>query len=177
MALLDAFSRSNPPPLSSEVCHAAACRLGLCVAGTTSVLFEPIRQALWRLGEDVGGVGGVGGLTNQYGHGSQHCIAGDDDGAVPYCFRAGWLGFTPFGGTMLLLCTFPLLVAALSAHRAGPSKQSVRRQVGPDGAQGGYVTAFSLLGTCASALWFLVPLASYAMRRSIGPMGGTGSSL
>ena len=91
--------------------------LGFALLGLISVLYEPLRQALWRLGDEVGGVGGVGGLTNQFGSSTgTGCSAGDDDGATPYCFRRGWLGFTPFAGVMLLLLTSPLLFTSLVAH-------------------------------------------------------------
>ena len=75
-----------------------------------SILFEPCRLALWRLGDSVGGVGGVGGLTGQFSPAS--CNKTGDE--VPYCFHAGWFGFTPFGAAMLCLCTLPLGLAALA---------------------------------------------------------------
>ena len=37
---------------------------GLIALALFSVLFEPVRMALWGLGDAVGGVGGVGGLTS-----------------------------------------------------------------------------------------------------------------
>ena len=102
---------------------AAPVGYGFAALGLISVLYEPLRQALWRLGDEVGGVGGVGGLTNQFGSTpGTSCNAGDDDGATPYCFRRGWLGFTPFAWVMLLLLTLPLLVTAVAAFRRSNQK-------------------------------------------------------
>ena len=83
-----------------------------------SILFEPLRLALWRLGDEVGGVGGVGGLTNQFT--PIHCAQNHSDGEFmmctkPYYFRAGWMGLTPFAGIVLLICTLPLLAAAVAS--------------------------------------------------------------
>ena len=49
--------------------------------------------------------GGVGGLTNQFGCRNASEASADDGAEAPYCFQPGWLGFTVFGGTMLLLWT------------------------------------------------------------------------
>lgn len=117
-------------------------------------------MALWRLGEEVGGVGGVGGLTNQFG--PLHCNRTDDTDA-PYCFRAGWLGFTPFGLTMLLLLMLPLCMAALLTHcLESACKDNHQARDAPRDAHSGHIAAFSLLGGCASCLWFIVPVTYYA---------------
>jgi len=117
-------------------------------------------MALWRLGDHVGGVGGVGGLTNQFS-----CNTTDADPKAPYCFYPGWLGLTPFGCAMLLLCTVPLGVAALTAHYAAPGRKDPEQEVATNEQEVKYnelvVPAISLLGGGASALWFLVPFASY----------------
>ena len=141
---------------------------GLLSLALLSVLFEPLRMSLWRLGDEVGGVGGVGGLTNQFSPSSSYCnitVAGAE-GQAQYCFRPGWLGFTPFGGTVLLLTTLPLFVAALAAHRVASALKDEGQEAQPDGQAGGAhrgcVLAFSVLGGSASTLWLLVPLAYYA---------------
>jgi hypothetical protein len=117
-------------------------------------------MALWRLGDHVAGVGGVGGLTNQFS--TSHCNITNAEG--PYCFYSGWLGLTPFGGAMLFGCTVPLGVAALTAHYAAAGRKDPEVPTNELGTK--YeelvVPAISLLGSGASALWFLVPLASYA---------------
>lgn len=100
---------------------------GLVSLVLVSVLFEPIRMSLWRLGEEVGGVGGVGGLTNQFS-------CGPEDTTTPYCFRRGVvLGFTPFAAVVLLLYTLPLAVAAWVAGRSETrtnDRDRDRREVG-----------------------------------------------
>ena len=142
---------------------------GLFSLALLSVLFEPLRMSLWRLGDEVGGVGGVGGLTNQFSPSSPFCniSTSGDASQAQYCFRPGWLGFTPFGGTVLLLTTLPLFVAALAAHRiASARKDDVGVESGDVAVTGGphrtVVAAFSILGGSASTLWFLAPLAYYA---------------
>ena len=144
---------------------------GLFVLGLVSIVFEPLRLALWTLGDEVGGVGGVGGLTNQFSPSAAGCNAtgsGDDiDTEVPYCFHAGWLGFTYFGGTMLLLFTLPLGISALSAYAAAlmanqtQQKQQHQEQHSTATAPSG-VALFSMFWLGASILWFGVPLAYYS---------------
>ena len=147
---------------------------GLYWLALMSVLFEPLRSALYRLGDQVGGVGGVGGLTNQFSP-SLNCTSAKNDSHVAeeYCFQSGFLGFTPFAGVTLFLLVVPLGLAALAAHRAGPrltsdgadgraldrARRPLLREAAP---HGGTVTAFQALWGAASSLWFLVPLAQYA---------------
>lgn len=64
---------------------------------------------------------------------------------------------------MLLLCTVPLGLAALAAHRAvSRRKHDTEAAIEQQASHEVSVVAFSLLGGCASSLWFLVPLAYYA---------------
>lgn len=129
-----------------------------------AILFEPLRLALWHLGQAVGGVGGVGGLTNQYICNTTRNATSDyDDDDGTFCFETGWLGFTPFGGSMLLLCMLPLIVAGLAAHRQGSVRKGDEEEMQAEqAAHGGSVTVFCFLGISASSLWFLVPLAYFA---------------
>ena len=144
---------------------------GFFVLGLVSVLYEPLRLALWTLGDEIGGVGGVGGLTNQFSPSAAGCNAtgsGDDiDSDVPYCFREGWLGFTSFGGIMLLLLTLPLVISALSAYVAAVAERRTKKEGGEEEAQyspatPGTITTFFMFWLGASSLWFLVPLAYYS---------------
>ena len=65
---------------------------------------------------------------------------------------------------MLLMCTVPFGLSALAAYRAASLRESDAQETSTHSSMrhGGCVVAFSLLGGCASSLWFLVPLAQYA---------------
>ena len=139
---------------------------GLFIIGLVSVLYEPLRLALWTLGDEVGGVGGVGGLTNQFSPSATGCNAtgtGDDiDTEVPYCFHEGWMGFTYFGGIMLLAFTLPLGIGAISAYTAALAKKNDNMKDGEaPPATSGDSTIFFMFWLGASSLWFFVPLAYY----------------
>jgi hypothetical protein len=47
-----------------------AFRIALLITFGFTLVFEPARLALNKLGQYVGGVGGIGGLTNQYDTGA-----------------------------------------------------------------------------------------------------------
>ena len=110
-----------------------------------SALYEPVRQALYRLDEQVGGVGGVGGLTNQW-----PCMKRGAFG--PYvCFHRGvLLGLTPFALVVLLLWTVPLAASAAvaSLSRKGPETPCA-------------VGSFGTFWAALELLWFSVPAAAY----------------
>ena len=136
---------------------------GLLSLALVSLLFEPLRLALWRFGDKIGGVGGVGGLTNQFSCNTTDVSNTTNHMKAPYCFHPGWLGFTSFGGAMLLMCTVPFGLSALAAYRAASLRESDAQETSTHSSMrhGGCVVAFSLLGGCASSLWFLTPLAYY----------------
>ena len=77
-----------------------------------SILYEPIRMALWRLGDVVGGVGGVGGLTNQYSPSLNATNGGYDE---PYRFQPGTLGLLP-SQRLFIPFSLPLELGAIFAY-------------------------------------------------------------
>ena len=149
-----------------------------------SILFEPLRLALWRLGDEVGGVGGVGGLTNQFT--PIHCAQNHSDGEFmmctkPYYFRAGWMGLTPFAGIVLLICFLPLLAAAVASilgtstrtyikcKKVFGTERLLKNEVGElevdnreaQDCNDNIVNTFYIAWACASCLWFMLPFAYY----------------
>ena len=167
------------------------------VSAIVRVLSSAMRHPLlfpW-LDEEVGGVGGVGGLTNMRGP-HANCSTTAGGASAPYCFRPGLvLGFTPFALVLLSVWVLPLAVGAAAADRttviARPSQVEggPRRAAAAVGAflrqrsTGGVhlaghppidtvhpraVIAFLAINT----LWFVLPLAQYALldpffRRSV----------
>ncbi len=76
-----------------------------------AAVFESVRDSLYMLGQAVGGVGGVGGLTNQYAAVSwcNHTAAY----TKLYCFAPGVLGgLTPYAVITTLFWISPLLILA-----------------------------------------------------------------
>ena len=132
--------------------------------GLLSLSYEPVRQAMYRLGDSLGGVGGVGGLTNQFTALPPMCngrnITGETN--VPYCFKPGVMGFTPFALVMLVLCTLPLCLATLATYYGccTTERNDAKDPKGLSAAQ--TVSRFSLVLGISSALWFSVPLAYFA---------------
>lgn len=73
-----------------------------------AALYEPVRTNLYRLDQDVGGVGGVGGLTNQWG-----CDEMDGPFGDYVCFHRGViLGLTPFALVVLSVWMVPIAVSS-----------------------------------------------------------------
>ena len=155
---------------------------GITVLFIFSILFEPVRLALWRLGDEVGGVGGVGGLTNQFT--PTHCAQNRSDGefmmcSKPYYFRSGWMGLTSFAGIVVFVCTLPLFAAAVVTYfgtspgnyikdnkLGGTQRLLNSEELETDNNEGQryddkFIGTFSIAWICASTLWFFLPLAYY----------------
>eukprot|EP00928_Gymnodinium_smaydae_P092199 TRINITY_DN76009_c0_g1_i1.p1 TRINITY_DN76009_c0_g1~~TRINITY_DN76009_c0_g1_i1.p1 ORF type:complete len:397 (+),score=26.42 TRINITY_DN76009_c0_g1_i1:54-1244(+) len=136
-----------------------------------SLLFEPIRNSLYALGNEIGGVGGVGGMTNLWDPTLCNSLAGKE-GA--YCFHRGVIsGLTSFGLAVLLLWTMPFAFAALitglnwnrvssneslvGASGDGAHHDSVRNsQLGQ-----ARVVWFRNAWLALSSVWFVVPAVAY----------------
>jgi len=157
---------------------------GVFSLALVSILYEPLRNALYTLGDEVGGVGGVGGLTNQF---IPPCYLQNEtknDCNAPYYFSPGWMGFTPFAAIVLSCLIIPLFLAAIATYFCTPSdlqkkmerpllnsieidkrdhdneeEEEERQQ---EIQQKKKVAIFSILWYSASSLWFLVPLLYYA---------------
>lgn len=134
---------------------------GIYALALVSILFEPVRNSLHGLGQSVGGVGGVGGLTNQWGP-ARNCSTTTGGYHAPWCFQPGRLGFTPYAGVVLLLCTLPLTLAAVAAYATARVREvrSLARTGGEEDEER-LVTALSVLWYTMSVLWFAVPLCAY----------------
>lgn len=175
----------------------SAMRCAFAAVVATAALYEALRSTLlfpW-LDEEVGGVGGVGGLTNMRGP-HANCSTTAGGASAPYCFHPGLvLGFTPFALVLLSVWVLPLAVGAAAAARTTVIARPSQVQGGPRRAAaavgaflrqrstGGVhlaghppidtvhpraVTAFLAINT----LWFVLPLAQYALldpffRRSV----------
>ena len=138
---------------------------GIYMTALVSILYEPVRTSLHQLGQDVGGVGGVGGLTNQWGP-SANCTTTLGGTSAPWCFQPGWLGFTPFAAVILTLCTAPLALSAFATHcdvlrRDDKQVQPPRNHMFDSSPDVGFVNTFFAAWIAATMLWFLVPLAAY----------------
>ena len=125
-----------------------------------SVLYEPVRSAIaYTFGQAVGGVGGVGGLTNQWTP-KDTCTTNTLGPDAPWCFEKGIIfGYTPFACLVMGLVTAPILVAATVMHigRWRPSTAvKVMVECGDD-SRGFWIT---LVWHSMSALWFVVPLSA-----------------
>jgi hypothetical protein len=78
-----------------------------------AVLFEPMRLALFALGDEVGGVGGIGGLTNQFAPGTACVTKNIASRSRFYCFVPGFFaGLTPMAAVTLLCVVLPFLIAS-----------------------------------------------------------------
>ena len=94
-------------------------RLAFAFVLLVAISYEPLRWLLTEINpsidQQVGGVGGVGGLTNMMGP-SVNCSTTSGGAQAPYCFQLGvFLGFTPFALVMLALWVLPLMLGALAA--------------------------------------------------------------
>jgi len=120
-----------------------------------AVLYEPVRQALYHLGEEVGGVGGVGGLTNEWSCADNSTVFSHASFGPNVCFRHGVVaGLTPFAVVVLSLWTAPLLVTAvISSHIDNFNYARLKRD--------DIVRNFSLIYSAIELLWFSVPAAAY----------------
>lgn len=124
--------------------------------------YEPLRTLLYpTFGAQIGGVGGVGGLTNEWGVNTtdQPCVRYDTSG---YCFVPGWaLGLTPFAAVFLATWVAPLwLASALEASHPPPVPAE-----GTDTAEGmsRATRRFLFLWSCASVIWFAYPATGYLL--------------
>lgn len=142
-----------------------------------SALFEPMRGSLYSLGEAVSGVGGVGGLANEWD--PKECGGRSEASRGEfYCFHRGVLfGITPFAWVVMLCCTVPLIAAGSFAGILGPFFASRRlcgglaagSAVEPPAAaepqaEAGWPparTAFLAAWSGLSILWFVVPASAY----------------
>lgn len=136
---------------------------GLLSIAIMSVAYEPVRLALFELGDEVGGVGGVGGLTNQFSSNDSDNSGTMSNSTVPYYFHSGFLGFTTFGGIVLLLCMLPLtlsaMVACCVAQRKGEGNNTHTEDMMHDRQ---VKKIFFFIGGSASIIWFVVPFAYFA---------------
>lgn len=136
-----------------------------------SILYEPMRSSLFNLGQAVGGVGGVGGLTNQWGP-TQSCTTTVGGERAPWCFQPGRLGFTPFAGVALTAVSLPLFAAGIVGYLLGKREQAEAQLVShaplsvqsPDAfaaRQALVLTGWTMAWCTMSLLWFVVPLTAY----------------
>lgn len=128
-------------------------RHGLVALLIVSVLYEPMRSNLYRLGESIGGVGGVGGLTNQWG-------CHDNDGVLSkdVCYHRGvFSGLTPFALVILSLWTLPLAASAASSFFTRRSRQDEATNTPPETSDSAFLTFWIVL----ELLWFAVPASAY----------------
>lgn len=130
-----------------------------------SAIFEPLRNASYKLGGGVGGVGGVGGLTNLGDPDSCTSAAGK---VGAYCFQEGiLLGLTPFACTFLVVWVLPFCVIACltkSPYQPTGRRQSLTERTESEKTNmGGRKKAFTFMWGGLSILWFCVPLVQYAL--------------
>lgn len=137
----------------------------MLVAGSLSLLavalaYEPLRWLTTvlapRLQQDLGGVGGVGGLTNMAGP-TDNCTSTIGGADAPYCFEPGvLLGFTPFALFMLGVWVLPLaLAAAVSGWLRSTASCSRPCQLS--------TWALCSCWLLVNMVWFGLPLAQYAV--------------
>mmetsp|Transcript_24092 Transcript_24092/g.77680 ORF Transcript_24092/g.77680 Transcript_24092/m.77680 type:complete len:409 (+) Transcript_24092:2184-3410(+) len=132
-------------------------RFGLVALLVVSVLYEPMRGNLYRLGSSIGGVGGVGGLTNQWACHTTGGVFGPD-----VCYERGvFLGLTPFALLVLSLWTMPLAASAAASsffvQRRDDEPTSTPTSPPPQTDGTTFVTFWIVL----ELLWFAVPAAAY----------------